>query len=446
MPGPWHFGTRKSTIINRPIESYTDSVMEMCYLYDGVPVDRSSSTGRDADGTRVAKGRITAWSCDPAVNGFQTTSDYILGPSGEQVTEMAMDANNSMAWRHTNVWAGGKLLATYDNDGLHFYLNDPLGTRRAQTDYAGVLEQTCSSLPFGDGLSCSGGNLQAPTEHHFTGKERDAESGNDYFGARYYASNMGRWMSPDKPFADQHTSNPQSWNLYEYARNNPLRNVDPNGFKVLQAVVAEALAKMNAGQGGTFYLDFAGIQGLHTHQSLGPWADFGRWHSDHFTSNSEIIPNKGILSGFFRAFFGLANKDQVDTGKAIVAAAPAGVNIAFDTYSNGVNAAGQVAQGMSAGDFESATVVGPNANSAAPIQAMDQADEDSTQIFISTNDLALALAFFGSQSVDDWTSEFGDRVHVTSQSSHNLNKYHDANSEARKGELEYCARYGFSCN
>ena len=30
-----------------------------------------------------------------------------------------------------------------------------------------------------------------------TGKERDAESGNDYFGARYYASTMGRWLSPD---------------------------------------------------------------------------------------------------------------------------------------------------------------------------------------------------------------------------------------------------------
>jgi len=32
---------------------------------------------------------------------------------------------------------------------------------------------------------------------HFTGKERDAESGNDYFGKRYYSSSMGRWMSPD---------------------------------------------------------------------------------------------------------------------------------------------------------------------------------------------------------------------------------------------------------
>jgi hypothetical protein len=86
-----------------------------------------------------------------------------------------------MAWSHTNVWAGGQLLATYSaildannqpDGALHFYLNDRLGTRRVQTDYAGVLEQTCSSLPFGDSLNCTQ-STQFPTEHHFTGKERD---------------------------------------------------------------------------------------------------------------------------------------------------------------------------------------------------------------------------------------------------------------------------------
>ncbi len=66
----------------------------------------------------------------------------------------------------------------------------------------------------------------------FTGKERDSESGNDYFGARYYASSMGRFMSPDPSqlfFADP--TNPQSFNLYAYALNNPLRLVDPNGLE-----------------------------------------------------------------------------------------------------------------------------------------------------------------------------------------------------------------------
>jgi hypothetical protein len=159
-----------------------------------------------------------------------------------------------------------------------------------------------------------------------------------------------------------------------------------------------------------------------------------------------IIPNNGIVSGFFRALFGLANKDQVDTGKAIVAAAKSsGQDVAFDTYSNGVNAAGQVAQGMSAGDLQSATVVGPNANSPAPIQAMDQADGDSTQIYISTLDPALALAFFGSQSADDWSGEFGDRVHVTDQPSHNLNQYQGAQGTQAPNQGVCSAQYA-SCN
>ena len=179
----------------------------------------------DADGARVAKGSIQNWgSCDPAVNGFQTTKDYILGPGGEQVTEMGMDANNSMAWARTNVWIGGKLMAAYDPDGLHFYLDDPLGTRRVQTDAQGVVEQNCSSLPFGDAESCTAGYL-------FTGKERDTESGNDYFGDRYYSAGMGRWMSPDWssnpvsiPFA--RLDDPQTLNRYSYVGNNPLNRFD----------------------------------------------------------------------------------------------------------------------------------------------------------------------------------------------------------------------------
>jgi RHS repeat-associated protein len=75
--------------------------------------------------------------------------------------------------------------------------------------------------------------LSAASSHRSlsTGKERDAESGNDYFGARYYASSMGRFMSPDPSgleYADPH--NPQSLNLYSYVLNNPLHNVDPTGL------------------------------------------------------------------------------------------------------------------------------------------------------------------------------------------------------------------------
>jgi RHS repeat-associated protein len=67
-----------------------------------------------------------------------------------------------------------------------------------------------------------------------TGKERDAESGNDYFLARYYSSAMGRFMSPDwsaqeQPVPYANLDDPQSLNLYAYVRNNPLSRTDADG-------------------------------------------------------------------------------------------------------------------------------------------------------------------------------------------------------------------------
>ena len=187
----------------------------------------------DADGNRIGKGTVTNWqSCDITANGYIPTTDFVLDQGGGQLTEVAI-GGGTQTWVHTNVTASGTLIATYDSLGAHFYLNDALGSRRVQTDAVGIPEQTCQSLPYGDQLYCTG-SLSGPTEQHFTGKERDTESGLDYFGARYYASTMGRWMSPDwadKPEAVPYSSldNPQSLNLYGYVLNNPLSRADADG-------------------------------------------------------------------------------------------------------------------------------------------------------------------------------------------------------------------------
>jgi len=60
-----------------------------------------------------------------------------------------------------------------------------------------------------------------------TGKERDAESGNDYFMARYYDSRTGTFCSAD-PLAGS-PGDPQSWNRYPYGRNDPIDITDPSG-------------------------------------------------------------------------------------------------------------------------------------------------------------------------------------------------------------------------
>jgi RHS repeat-associated protein len=230
------------------VNTYTyDAEGRICAVKSEPMPGMTAMTGYlyDADGVRVAKGTITTMSCDPTTNGFQFTENYVLGPGGEELT--MIDGNNN--WQRTNVYAGGKLLATYDTLGLHFHLEDPLGTRRMQlagnlpgSAYGcpiGQPETDIQSLPFGDQLNsypdqyaCSTADDSTPL--HFTGKERDYESGNDYFGARYYASSMGRFMSPDwaaqeEPVPYAKPDDPQSLNLYAYVENNPLLRVDADG-------------------------------------------------------------------------------------------------------------------------------------------------------------------------------------------------------------------------
>jgi RHS repeat-associated protein len=79
-----------------------------------------------------------------------------------------------------------------------------------------------SSLHVLLGMQCRAANSK--------GKERDFESGLDNFGARYNASSMGRFMSPDPENAGAALGSPQSWNAYSYVLNNPLNAIDPDGL------------------------------------------------------------------------------------------------------------------------------------------------------------------------------------------------------------------------
>ncbi len=198
------------------------------------------AAGRNAGRSLFMWNDIGRDSSGQALRGGQLIEGYILGQGGEQLSNYTGNGT----WERTNVYGGGQQLATYDivssgAPALHFQLTDPLGTRRVQTAADGTAEENCQSLPFGDALNC--GNVTgAPNtaddanQLHFTGKERDSESGNDYFAARYYSSAMGRFMSPDwsakvQPVPYAKLDDPQSLNLYSYVWNNPLSRNDPDG-------------------------------------------------------------------------------------------------------------------------------------------------------------------------------------------------------------------------
>jgi len=93
-------------------------------------------------------------------------------------------------------------------------------------------------LPFGEELFAgTGGRTTAQgytssdnVRQKFTQKERDNETGLDFFGARYYGSTQGRFTSVDPvTVTPERFYDPQQFNLYAYTRNNPLRFIDPTG-------------------------------------------------------------------------------------------------------------------------------------------------------------------------------------------------------------------------
>jgi RHS repeat-associated protein len=83
-------------------------------------------------------------------------------------------------------------------------------------------------------------DLSAP---QFTAKERDAETGLDYLGARYFSGAQGRLTSPDpKQFSLRTFANPQKWNKYAYTLNDPLALIDPDGKEEVTADVDKNVA------------------------------------------------------------------------------------------------------------------------------------------------------------------------------------------------------------
>jgi RHS repeat-associated protein len=109
---------------------------------------------------------------------------------------------------------------------IEYHHVDALGSIRAVTNASGAVVRRHDYFPFGEAVGVEPGTDPL----RFTGKERDAETGLDYFGARYYAQRLGRLTTVD-PALDLESAllDPQRWNRYSYALNAPGNFVDPDG-------------------------------------------------------------------------------------------------------------------------------------------------------------------------------------------------------------------------
>ncbi|MBE0433802.1 RHS repeat-associated core domain-containing protein [candidate division WOR-3 bacterium] len=126
------------------------------------------------------------------------------------------------------------LLCRIQSSNKYFYHNDYLGSAKAMTDNAGTKVYSWLGYPFGKQYSITGASY---SNYRFTGKEYDVSTGLYYFGARYYMPEIGRFITPD-PIVGVRTLNlkdPISLTLYSYAKDNPLRFIDPEGRQVFES-------------------------------------------------------------------------------------------------------------------------------------------------------------------------------------------------------------------
>jgi RHS repeat-associated protein len=162
---------------------------------------------------------------------LKPSATYTLREPGNRVVTEYRDTER----KRDNVYLGNQLVAsvTYAwnttsktwTKGWEYYASDHLGTPRTATNQSGGLLEAKEYLAYGE-LKAGSPSIQRKS---FALMERDDEGfGKSFFDhARDYHSRLGRFTSPDQ--LQGRPGDPQSWNRYTYARNNPLKYVDPDG-------------------------------------------------------------------------------------------------------------------------------------------------------------------------------------------------------------------------
>ena len=212
-----------NTVAYDPAGNLTADWAANTFAYDGdnrlvafntSGTDSDTTYSYDGDGRRVRK-------VVGGTDGIATT--YVYNVLGQLVAEFGGPAS--------------------EQAGTQYLTPDHLGSTRVVTGAGGAVLSRHDYLPFGEEIGTDRGNRSAITGYtasladgpaqKFTGKERDGESGLDYFGARYFRGAGGRFTSVDPIWVTKERMlDPQRLNLFAYGRNNPLLYVDLFGMDV----------------------------------------------------------------------------------------------------------------------------------------------------------------------------------------------------------------------
>jgi RHS repeat-associated protein len=240
----------------------------------------------DADGQRVKK-------------TGSTNTLYWYGAGG-----VLEETDLSGALKNEYIFFGGKRTARYSaTNGYSFYFSDHLGSAAVVTDALGNIKEESDYYSFGGERIVT--DLGIGNNYKFTDKERDSETGCDYFGARYYCNPIGRFITADwsaKPTTVPYANfgNPQSLNLYLYAKNNPTTFGDPDGHCETTCQIFKGIA-IGTGK----FLWNSSIPGMATHGMAQAYHDFkigpAAAHAEHVAQGKALLTGVAALSGNFDA-------------------------------------------------------------------------------------------------------------------------------------------------
>jgi len=277
-------------------------------------------------------------------------ADVVVSLAKLQSEGQAKSGNNGVPFTYTNAYASNSL------SEITYYLHDHLGNMRVTytagctaPDHEGNSERVLTLLHAADYTQHGsilrewreGGQEKYLTTHH----ERDTETGLDYRGARYYDSDVGRFLSLD-PLAAEYPA----WSSYAYVLGNPISLIDPTGESPEECC-----------GGPTELLKFAASwirQNIHEPAldkmigTSGPWRERASGALDAFEgtlpwnqvpTGAEVISDIG--NRLNRANSAIAARDPMDFARSINTQADAAmgmVDLGVAAYNGDARAQGQI--------------------------------------------------------------------------------------------------------
>jgi len=186
----------------------------------------------------------------------ETITTFVYDSAGQRVKKIAGGTTTTYLGKDYDVTAstsskyiflGDKRISMKDSTGnLLFYHEDHINSSNVISDASGNQSALYEYDPYGATATHTGAT---DIKHQFTGKENDSSTKLYYYGARYYDPQLGRFITADWTITN--SADPQAFNRYAYARNNPIIYTDPTGLNFLKKLGKAFKRSIGSFIGGT---------------------------------------------------------------------------------------------------------------------------------------------------------------------------------------------------